>query len=68
VNPIGIILAARMMLDYLNESEMAYALESAIAKVIRDGKLRTYDMAGCHHNRHGEGDCGGFERNPSADR
>jgi 3-isopropylmalate dehydrogenase len=46
VNPIGIILAARMMLDYLNESEMANTLETAIAKVIRDGKLRTYDMGG----------------------
>ena len=46
VNPIGIILAARMMLDYLEENEMANALESAIAKVIRDGKVRTYDMGG----------------------
>jgi 3-isopropylmalate dehydrogenase len=46
VNPIGIILAARMMLDYLEEYDMANALEAAIAKVIRDGKVRTYDMGG----------------------
>ncbi len=46
VNPIGIILAARMMLEHLEESEMANALETAIAKVIRDGKVRTYDMGG----------------------
>jgi 3-isopropylmalate dehydrogenase len=46
VNPIGIILAARMMLDHLEEAEMANALETAIAKVIRDGKVRTYDMGG----------------------
>jgi isocitrate/isopropylmalate dehydrogenase len=46
VNPIGIIFAARMMLEHLEENEMANALESAIAKVIRDGKVRTYDMGG----------------------
>ncbi|MGH7596696.1 MAG: isocitrate/isopropylmalate dehydrogenase family protein [bacterium] len=46
VNPIGIILAARMMLDHLEENDMANALETAIAKVIRDGKVRTYDMGG----------------------
>jgi 3-isopropylmalate dehydrogenase len=46
VNPIGLILASRMMLDYLNETEMANALENAIAKVIRDGKVKTYDMGG----------------------
>jgi len=46
VNPIGLILAARMMLDYLGEAEMATALENAIAKVIRDGKVKTYDMGG----------------------
>ncbi len=46
VNPTGIILAARMMLEYLEENEMASALEIAIAKVIRDGKVRTYDMGG----------------------
>lgn len=46
VNPIGIILAARMMLEHLEENEMATALENAIAKVIRDGKVRTYDMGG----------------------
>jgi 3-isopropylmalate dehydrogenase len=46
VNPIGLILAARMMLDYLEETEMATALENAIAKVIRDGKVKTYDMGG----------------------
>jgi 3-isopropylmalate dehydrogenase len=46
VNPIGIILASRMMLDYLDEPEMAAVLENAIARVIRDGKVKTYDMGG----------------------
>ena len=34
------------MLDYLDEKEMAEALENAIAGVIEDGKVRTYDMGG----------------------
>ena len=35
-----------MMLDYLGETEKAEALESAIAGVIAEGKVRTYDMGG----------------------
>ncbi len=46
VNPIATILAARMMLDWLGESERAARLEQAIATVIREGKVRTYDMGG----------------------
>ena len=33
-------------LDWLNENEMATCLESAIARVIAEGKVRTYDMGG----------------------
>ncbi len=46
VNPIATILAAKMMLDWLGENEKAVRLESAIAAVIADGKVRTYDMGG----------------------
>lgn len=46
VNPIATILAARMMLDWLGEKEKAERLESAVAEVIREGKVRTYDMGG----------------------
>ncbi len=46
VNPIATILAARMMLDWLGEQEMADRLENAVAEVIREGKVRTYDMGG----------------------
>ncbi len=46
VNPIATILAAKMMLDWLGEKAMAAALEKAVAEVIRDGKVRTYDMGG----------------------
>jgi len=45
-NPIATILATRMMLDWLGEKQKAQALETATAKVIADGKARTYDMGG----------------------
>jgi isocitrate/isopropylmalate dehydrogenase len=46
VNPIATILAVKMMLDWLGESAKANAVEGAVAEVIRDGKVRTYDMGG----------------------
>lgn len=46
VNPIATILAAKMMLDWLGESEKADRLESAVAKVIKEGRVKTYDMGG----------------------
>jgi isocitrate/isopropylmalate dehydrogenase len=48
VNPIATILAAKMMLDWLGEAEMAARLERAVAEVIADGQVRTYDMGGSH--------------------
>jgi 3-isopropylmalate dehydrogenase len=46
VNPIATILAAKMMLDWLGEAEKANALENAVAAVIKQGAVRTYDMGG----------------------
>ncbi|HUI66348.1 MAG TPA: isocitrate/isopropylmalate dehydrogenase family protein [Bacteroidota bacterium] len=46
VNPIATILAAKMMLDWLGESEKASCVEAATAEVIAEGKVRTYDMGG----------------------
>jgi isocitrate/isopropylmalate dehydrogenase len=46
VNPTAMLLATRMMLDWLGETDGAAALESAVAGVIADGKVRTYDMGG----------------------
>jgi len=46
VNPIATILAAKMMLAWLGEKERAERLERAVAAVILDGKVRTYDMGG----------------------
>jgi 3-isopropylmalate dehydrogenase len=46
VNPIAQILAAKMMLDWLGEKEMAEKIEDAVAAVIAEGNFRTYDMGG----------------------
>jgi 3-isopropylmalate dehydrogenase len=44
VNPIAMILSAVMMLDWLGETEIAAKVRSAVAGVIAEGKVRTYDM------------------------
>jgi len=46
VNPIATILAAKMMLDWLGETAKAKIIEDAVAEVIAEGKVRTYDMGG----------------------
>ncbi|MFM9996861.1 MAG: isocitrate/isopropylmalate dehydrogenase family protein [Phycisphaerales bacterium] len=46
VNPHAMLLTAKMMLDWLKESDKATRLESAVARVIKEGKVRTYDMGG----------------------
>jgi isocitrate/isopropylmalate dehydrogenase len=46
VNPIATILAAKMMLEWLGESEKAKRIEDAVAAVIEEGSVRTYDMGG----------------------
>jgi 3-isopropylmalate dehydrogenase len=42
------LLAVKMMLDWLKEGEKAAALERAIAAVIAEGRVRTYDLGGSH--------------------
>jgi 3-isopropylmalate dehydrogenase len=44
VNPVAMILAAGMMLDHIGENAMSERINSAVAKVIAKGKVRTYDM------------------------
>ena len=46
VNPIATILTAKMMLDWLGETEMGARVERATAAVIQQGQVRTYDMGG----------------------
>ena len=46
VNPIATILAAKMMMEWLGETEKAGRVERAVASVVKAGKIRTYDMGG----------------------
>jgi len=46
VNPIAMILSAKLMLDWLGETDKAGAIENAVTRIIQDGKVRTYDMGG----------------------
>jgi len=46
VNPMAAILSAKLMLEYLGEAEMAQVLKNAVARVIREARVRTYDMGG----------------------
>jgi len=44
VNPIAMILSACMMLEHIGETEKSNKIRKAIAKVIEEGKVKTYDM------------------------
>ena len=44
VNPIAMILTAKMMLDWLGETAKANVVEEAVAEVIREKKVGTYDV------------------------
>jgi 3-isopropylmalate dehydrogenase len=44
VNPIAMILSAVMMLDHVGEIEKANMIRDAIAAVVKEGRVRTYDM------------------------
>ncbi len=46
VNPIATILAAKMMIEWLGEKGLANRLENAVAEVIKEGRVKTYDMGG----------------------
>ena len=44
VNPVAMITSACMMLDHLGEREKAARIRKAVAGVVSDGQVRTYDM------------------------
>ena len=46
VNPLATFLAGVLMLEWLGEKDKARVLEGAVAGVIKEGKVRTYDMGG----------------------
>ncbi|MBI1939827.1 MAG: isocitrate/isopropylmalate dehydrogenase family protein [Ignavibacteriales bacterium] len=44
VNPVAMFMSAVMMLEHIGENEIANKIKNAIAKVIEEGKVLTYDM------------------------
>jgi tartrate dehydrogenase/decarboxylase/D-malate dehydrogenase len=46
VNPLATILSAAMMLDHLEMTEAARAVEAAVAAVLAEGQVRTPDLGG----------------------
>jgi isocitrate dehydrogenase (NAD+) len=44
VNPIAMFLSAVMMLEHVGEVEKARRIREAIAAVVKEGAIRTYDM------------------------
>jgi isocitrate dehydrogenase (NAD+) len=46
VNPVAMIEAAKMMLDFLGETSAAKKVENATMKVLEEGKVLTFDLGG----------------------
>jgi isocitrate/isopropylmalate dehydrogenase len=46
VNPMAMLLTVKLMLDWLGETKTAARVEAAVASVIKEGAVRTYDMGG----------------------
>lgn len=44
VNPIAMIMSARMMLEHIGEMEKAERIRAAIAAVVEEGRVQCYDM------------------------
>ncbi len=44
VNPMAMVESACMMLDFIDEKEKAAKIRKAVADVIEEGKVKTYDM------------------------
>jgi isocitrate/isopropylmalate dehydrogenase len=44
VNPMAMILSACMMLEHIGENDKAKKIYNAVAAVIEEGKVKTYDM------------------------
>ena len=45
VNPIAMVESACMMLDFIDEQEIAKKIRNAVSDVVSEGKVKTYDMA-----------------------
>jgi 3-isopropylmalate dehydrogenase len=46
VNPTAMIMSVKLMLDWLGEKEAAGKLLQAIAAVVKEGRVKTYDVDG----------------------
>ena len=46
VNPIAAIMAGKMMLDYLGETQAGARIEKAVVDVLKEREIRTYDLGG----------------------
>ena len=45
VNPIAMVESACMMLDFIDEQEIAKKISKAVSEVVSEGEVKTYDMA-----------------------
>jgi 3-isopropylmalate dehydrogenase len=45
-NPLATILAGQMMLEHLGEQKAADKVEQAVIDVLKEGKVKTYDLGG----------------------
>jgi len=45
VNPIAMVESACMMLDFIDEQTIATKIRKAVAEVVAEGQVQTYDMA-----------------------
>ena len=45
VNPIAMVESACMMLDFIDEQEIAKKIRKAVSDLVSEGKVKTYDMA-----------------------
>lgn len=45
-NPLATILAGQMMLQELGEQKAADLIEEAVVEILKEGKVRTYDLGG----------------------
>ncbi len=44
VNPIAMVLTGAMLLDHVGETDKAEQIRAAVAAVVKEGNVRTYDM------------------------
>ncbi|HEY3119184.1 MAG TPA: isocitrate/isopropylmalate family dehydrogenase, partial [Vicinamibacteria bacterium] len=50
-NPIGAVLSAEMMVDWLGEPEAARAIRRAVVRLLSDGRALTADVGGSASTR-----------------